>query len=167
MQFLSLRNGEAFTADEVLDELARAKLLWAPGHETEVRGQTSLEDLVKADELESKQFAGAVAWYIYKGLRYINLKVSYAFTQTKSYSSGRKPVMRADDAPVIPILGGKPGIWAYSQEEMEGDAFILGSQEELDEDGDCEALVRVQAVEVAGVGKIGETELLPLFCPAD
>ena len=61
LQFLSLRNGEAFTADEVLDEL----LNYYGRRVTETEVVVALEDLVKTDNLESKQFAGAV-WYIYK-----------------------------------------------------------------------------------------------------
>ena len=62
LQFLSLRNGEAFTADEVLDEL----LNYYGRRVTQTEVVVALEDLVKADRLESKQFAGAI-WYIHKG----------------------------------------------------------------------------------------------------
>lgn len=55
LQFLSLRNGEAFTADEVLDEL----LNYYGRRATETEVVLVLEDLVNADKLESKQFAGA------------------------------------------------------------------------------------------------------------
>lgn len=65
LQFLSLRNGEAFTADEVLDEL----LNYYGRRVTETEVVVVLEDLVKADKLESKQIAGA-EWYIYKGELY-------------------------------------------------------------------------------------------------
>ena len=65
LQFLGLRNGEAFTADEILDEL----LNYYGRRVTETEVVVVLEDLVKADKLESKQFAGA-EWYIYKGELY-------------------------------------------------------------------------------------------------
>ncbi|MYC37069.1 MAG: hypothetical protein F4X66_09180 [Chloroflexi bacterium] len=65
LQFLSLRNGEAFTADEVLDEL----LNYYGRRVTEAEVVVVLEDLVKADKLESKQIAGAEG-YIYKGELY-------------------------------------------------------------------------------------------------
>ena len=65
LQFLSLRNGEAFTADEVLDEL----LNYYGRRVTQTEVVVALEDLVKADRLESKQFAG-VEWFIYKGELY-------------------------------------------------------------------------------------------------
>lgn len=69
LQFLSLRNGEAFTADEVLDELLNYYGRRHGRRVTETEVVVVLEDLVKADKLESKQFAGAV-WYICKGELY-------------------------------------------------------------------------------------------------
>ncbi len=59
LQFLSLRNGEAFTADEVLDEL----LNYYGRRVTQSEVVVALDDLVKAARLESKQFAGGFLVY--------------------------------------------------------------------------------------------------------
>ena len=60
-QFLSLRNGEAFTADELINYYGRRV--------TQTEVVVALDDFVKSDRLESKQFAGA-EWYIHKGELY-------------------------------------------------------------------------------------------------
>lgn len=65
LQFLGLRSGEAFTADEVLDELTG----YYGRRVTQAEVVVVLDDLVRDDRLESKQFAGVV-WYIYKGELY-------------------------------------------------------------------------------------------------
>ena len=65
LEFLSLRNGEAFTADEVLDELIN---YYGP-RVTQTEVVVALDDLVKSDRLESKEFAGA-EWFISKGELY-------------------------------------------------------------------------------------------------
>lgn len=65
LQFLSLRNGEAFTADEVFEELIN----YYGRRVTQTEVVVVLDDLAKSDRLESKRFAGA-EWYIYQGELY-------------------------------------------------------------------------------------------------
>ena len=60
LQFLALRSGEAFPADEVLDELIN----YYGRRATQAEVVVVLDDLVQAGRLESEQFAGVV-WYIY------------------------------------------------------------------------------------------------------
>ena len=62
LQFLSLRSGEAFTADEIFDELMN----YYGRRVTQTEVVVALGDLVNSDQLESKQFAGS-EWYIYRG----------------------------------------------------------------------------------------------------
>lgn len=65
LQFLALRNGEAFPADEVLDELIN----YYGRRATQAEVVVVLNDLVQAGRLKSEQFAGVV-WYIYSGELY-------------------------------------------------------------------------------------------------
>ena len=59
--FLGLRSGEAFTADEVFEELTS----YYGRRVTQAEVVVTLEDLTRVNRLESKYFAGAL-WYIYQ-----------------------------------------------------------------------------------------------------